>query len=190
MYYIKLLLNLPLGWVPILCYLLSKERKKIDMDIDAFCKVIRGGRVPVNYAKTLYELFASKKEFRSVFYMRLGHISELLSIIWKPMPLLYFPIKSRNVGGGVFVQHGWATVVDAASVGENFWVNQNVAIGWRKNGHPTIGNNVRIGTGAVVLGDIVIGDNVNIGANAIVVEDVPSNCTICSPKAQIVKRMD
>lgn len=41
-----------------------------------------------------------------------------------------------------------------------------------------------------MLGDIVIGDNVNIGANAIVVEDVPSNCTICSPKAQIVKRMD
>lgn len=43
------------------------------------------------------------------------------------------------------------------------------------------------GTGAVVLGGILIGDNVNIGANAIVVEDVPSNCTICSPKAQIVK---
>lgn len=51
-------------------------------------------------------------------------------------------------------------------------------------------DNVRIGTGAVVLGGITIGDNVNIGANAIIVEDVPSNCTVCSPKATIVKRHD
>lgn len=78
-------------------------------------------------------------------------------------------------------------MVDAASIGENCWLNQNVTIGHRGDGHPTIGKNVRIGSGAVVLGRINIGDNVNIGANAIVIQDVPSNSTICSPKAQVVK---
>ena len=186
MLYVKILVNLPFGWIFILCYLLSKERKKIDMDIDAFNKIVYR-TVTKNYIKSLYVLFVSMPEFRSVFYMRIGHVSKILSIVWCPMTLLGFSIKSENFGGGCFVQHGWATVVDAEKVGENFWVNQNVTIGWRKDGHPTIGNNVRIGTGAVVLGKITIGDNVNIGANAIVVEDVPSNCTICSPKAQIVK---
>ena len=186
MLYLKILINLPFGWIFILCYLLSKERKKINMDIDAFNKVLRRS-ITHNHVMLMYIMFVSVEEFRSVFYMRIGHISKLLSIIWRPMPLLTFFIKSKNFGGGCFVQHGWSTIVDAEEVGENFWVNQNVTIGWRKDGHPTIGNNVRIGTGAVVLGKITIGDNVNIGANAIVVEDVPSNCTVCSPKAQIVK---
>lgn len=78
-------------------------------------------------------------------------------------------------------------VLDAESVGENLWINQNVTVGYKGNGHPKIGNNVRIGTGAVVLGGITIGNNVNIGANAIVVDDVPDNCTVCSPKASIVR---
>jgi len=78
-------------------------------------------------------------------------------------------------------------VIDAASVGENLWINQNVTIGYGGNGHPTIGNNARIGSGAVIIGNITIGDNVNIGANAIVVDDVPANTTVCSPKVVIVK---
>ena len=61
-------------------------------------------------------------------------------------------------------------------------------MGWRDDGCPVIGDNVRIGTGAVVLGKITIGDNVNIGANAIIVKDVPSNTTVVSPAAFIVKR--
>lgn len=136
---------------------------------------------------TIYKLFLGMKEFRSVFYMRVGIISKLLSIVWAPRELLFIHTRSSNIGGGLFVQHGYSTVIEAESVGENLWINQNVTIGYRGNGHPTIGNNVRIGTGAVVLGGILIGDNVNIGANAIVVEDIPSNCTVCSPKAQIVK---
>ena len=51
-----------------------------------------------------------------------------------------------------------------------------------------IGDNVRIGTGAVVIGPITIGNNVNIGANAIVTKDVPSDCTVVSPQAFIIKR--
>lgn len=95
--------------------------------------------------------------------------------------------KSCNIGEGLFVEHGWSMVIDAAKVGKNLWINQNVTIGWGRGGQPIIGDNVRIGTGAIVIGGITIGNNVNIGANAIVVNDVPDNCTVCSSKAQIVK---
>lgn len=183
---IKLILNLPFAWIFLPFYWFSSERAKIDEDINVFYRVLKASH-PTNYTIAFYVLFATTTEFRSVFYMRIGHLSALLKFVWPPMQLLSFSIKSRNFGGGCFVQHGWSTVIDAERVGKNFWVNQNVTIGWRKDGHPIIGDNVRIGTGAVVLGKITIGDNVNIGANAIVVEDIPSNCTVCSPKAQIVK---
>lgn len=56
-------------------------------------------------------------------------------------------------------------------------------------GCPTIGDNVRIGTSAVVTGSITIGDNVNIGANATVTKDVPSNTTVITHQAFICKKI-
>lgn len=53
---------------------------------------------------------------------------------------------------------------------------------------PTIGNNVRIYSNSVVIGNITIGDNVNIGAGSIVLKSVPSNCTVVGNPAYIVKR--
>ena len=125
------------------------------------------------------------KEFRSVFYMRTGKFSRFFKWIMPPMPGLFFCCPS--IGGGIFIQHGWYTRINAESVGKNLWVNQNVTIGWNDHGRPTIGDNVRIGVGAVIIGPVKIGNNVNIGANAIVVDDIPSNTTVCSPKARIVK---
>ena len=54
--------------------------------------------------------------------------------------------------------------------------------------HPTLGNNVVVGTGAKVLGNVKIGDNVQIGANAVVVRDVPSNSTVVGVPGRIVKK--
>ena len=53
-----------------------------------------------------------------------------------------------------------------------------------RGGYPTIGNNVFIGTGAIIIGDITIGDNAKIGAGAIDVDSVPANSVILSPKAR------
>ena len=70
-----------------------------------------------------------------------------------------------------------------------FQINQHVTIGWRDHtGKPKIGDNVRIGVGARVLGKITIGDNVKIGANSVVVRDVPSNCTVVGVPAFIVRK--
>lgn len=133
-------------------------------------------------------MMVAAAEFRSLYYMRVGHFSKILKYFLPGMKLCSVAsTKTENVGGGVYIQHGWGMVLDAESVGENLWINQNVTVGYKGNGHPRIGNNVRIGTGAVVLGGITIGDNVNIGANAIVVKDVPSNTTVVSPSAYICK---
>lgn len=60
--------------------------------------------------------------------------------------------------------------------------------GRKHNTKPTIGNNVTIYTGAVVVGEITIGDNVKIAANTVVIKSVPSNCTVAGNPAYIVKR--
>ena len=54
--------------------------------------------------------------------------------------------------------------------------------------HPTLGNNVTVGTGAKVLGNIRIGNNVKIGGNSVVVKDVPDNCTVVGVPGRIIKR--
>jgi serine acetyltransferase len=67
-------------------------------------------------------------------------------------------------------------------IGENVQINQNVTLGNRGNGHqrgqPTIGDNVTIYTGAVVLGDITVGTNARIGANSVVLADVDPDDTV------------
>lgn len=167
----------------------GNNKTKLKMDINRFWLHLRGKK-PKCHIAAFYYLMCGIREFRNVFYMRLGYPSMLISWLMPEMVEFSFATPSRYVGGGVFVQHGWTCVVDAETVGENLWINQNVTIGHQGKGHPTIGDNVRIGSGAVLLGDIKIGNNVNIGANAIVVNDVPDNCTVCSPKAIIVKQFE
>lgn len=181
-----------INMIPILvCYLLmhGKDKIKLKMDINRFWIHLRG-KTPKYHICAFYYLMCGIREFRNVFYMRMGYPSMLISWLMPEMVEFSFATPSRKIGGGVFVQHGWTCVVDAESVGENLWINQNVTIGHKGKGHPTIGDNVRIGSGAVLLGDIKIGNNVNIGANAIVVDDIPDNCTVCSPKAVIIKRFE
>jgi len=64
------------------------------------------------------------------------------------------------------------------TIGDNCILAGNNCIGNKKAGYPRIGNNVFIGVGAVIIGDIDIGDNVIVGANATVTKSVPDNCTV------------
>ena len=192
MYKIKLSTYFLLALPAIISYfLVSEENKlKIQMDIKRWEKV-RGMRSDGLLILRLYKLLVVAQEFRSLYYMRVGHFEKIIKYFLPGMKLCGIgATKTAKVGGGVYIQHGWSMVLDAESVGENLWINQNVTVGYIGNGHPKIGNNVRIGSNAVVLGGIRIGDNVNIGAGAIVVDDVPDNCTVCSPKAKIIKYHD
>lgn len=88
-----------------------------------------------------------------------------------------------KVGKGVFIDHGMGVVIgETAEVGDNVLIYHGVTLGGtgKDSGkrHPTIGNNVVIGTGAKVLGPIIIGDNVKIGANSVVLKNIDNNATV------------
>lgn len=127
-----------------------------------------------NNYNTLAELLWRYPEYRNLFIYR-NRFRKIfrvwIALCYKPMNTLY--LQAKEIGGGLFIQHGFATMVSAESIGENCWINQQVTIGF--NGidrAPIIGDNVMITCGAKVLGAITIGDNAIIGANAVVIRDV------------------
>ena len=98
-----------------------------------------------------------------------------------------------KIGRRCFIDHGMATVIgETAEIGDDCLIYHSVTLGAVANikgkRHPSVGNNVMIGAGAVLLGDIKVGDNVKIGANAVVLKDVPSNVTAVGSPARIIKK--
>lgn len=119
-------------------------------------------------------LLWDKKEFRNLLIYRNNQrlfFRYWIRLFYRPMESLY--IETTEIGGGLFIQHGFATMITAKSIGENCWINQQVTIGFGKGTQPpVIGNNVTITCGAKVLGEIHVGDGAVIGANAVVTRDV------------------
>ena len=92
-----------------------------------------------------------------------------------------------DIGGGLYIVHPRGTTVVPYKMGENCSIIAAVTVGMRNEwGFPEIGNNVFIGAGARVLGDISVGNNVQIGANAVVVKDIPDNATAVGIPAKII----
>ena len=99
-----------------------------------------------------------------------------------------------KIGRRLFIDHGTGVVIgETTIVGNDVTLFHGVTLGGtgKEKGkrHPTIGNNVFIGSGAKILGNIIIGNNVKIGANAIILKDVPSNVTIVGVPGKIVKTL-
>jgi len=97
------------------------------------------------------------------------------------------------IGNEFFIDHGMGVVIgETAIIGDHVTLYQGVTLGGtgkeRGKRHPTIGNNVVVGTGAKVLGNITIGDNSYIGANAVVIKDVPPNSTVVGVPGRITKQ--
>jgi len=136
--------------------------------------------------QTFCRYFTYYPELRSVFYYRVK-AAKGLAILMPPMAALY--ICTKDIGPGLFVDHGFATIISAKKIGPNFFVNQQVTIGYTDAPEPpTIGANVRVCAGAKVLGQVTIGDNTIIGANAVVVKDIPDNATAVGVPAEVVRR--
>lgn len=103
--------------------------------------------------------------------------------------------KAQVGNNTVFHHHGVGCVIhDNAIIGAGCHIFQNVTIGskWSKGicdgGCPVIGNDVFIGAGAVILGDIKIGDHAVIGANAVVTRDVPAYATCAGVPGKIIEK--
>jgi serine O-acetyltransferase len=97
---------------------------------------------------------------------------------------------SNNVGRGFIVHNFSGIFILSDSIGENFTVNQGVTVGnVRGSGAlPQIGNNVYLGPGCKVLGNIKIGDNTVVAANSVVLSDVPENSTVIGIPARVIAR--
>jgi serine O-acetyltransferase len=98
-----------------------------------------------------------------------------------------------TIGHSVFIDHGMGVVIgETAIIGNYALIYQGVTLGGtgKQSGkrHPTIGENVVIGGGAKVLGNIEIGDNVRIGAGSVVLRDVPPDCTVVGIPGRVVYR--
>lgn len=98
-----------------------------------------------------------------------------------------------SIGKNLFIDHGTGVVIgETAVIGDNVTMFHGVTLGGTgnekdKKRHPTIGNNVFIGSGAKILGNITIGNNVKIGANAVVLKDVEDDRTVVGIPGYVVK---
>lgn len=107
--------------------------------------------------------------------------------------MLGFSIPYHVFGPGLSIAHyGTIIVSDGATVGENCRIHAGVNIGANAGSHKAaiIGNNVYIGPGAKLIGEITIGDNAVIGANAVVTKDVPASCTVGGVPAKVISNND
>lgn len=98
-----------------------------------------------------------------------------------------------KIGKGFFIDHGMGVVIgETTEIGDNCLLYQGVTLGGtgkdKGKRHPTLGNNIMVGSGAKVLGPILIGDNAKIAANAVVLKDVPPNSTAVGVPAKVVKQ--
>ncbi len=96
-----------------------------------------------------------------------------------------------TIGNGFFIDHGTGVVIGStAIIGDDVTIYQGVTLGGTSlqhtKRHPTLGDNVTVGSGAAVLGDITVGDNSKIGANSVVVKDVPPNATVVGIPGRVV----
>lgn len=98
-----------------------------------------------------------------------------------------------QIGKGLFIDHGMGVVIGETTViGDNVTIYQGATLGGtgKESGkrHPTIGNNVVISTGAKLLGPFHVGDNSKIGAGAVVLNEVPPNSTVVGIPGRVVKK--
>ena len=158
------------------------HRGKINPDL---LKVQDRRGTVVNFIKAC----TRERTFRNLFYYRIGEYKSAL-VKWMLPPERTLNIWCPEIGPGAHFEHNYATYLNAERIGSDFYCLQLVTLGNGRGGRPTIGNNVRIYTGAIVFGGITIGDNAVIGAGAVVRHDVPPGCTVAGNPAEIVGRSE
>lgn len=152
-------------------------------------------------AHSLIEVLTSYPGIKAVLLYRISHFFWKLGMPYVPR---YLSEMSRqltgieihpgaDIGNEFFIDHGGGVVIGETSIiGNNVTIFQGVVLGGVSmdpvKRHPTLGNNIVVGTGAKLLGPIKIGDNVRIGANSVVVNNVPPNSVVVGVPGKIISR--
>jgi serine O-acetyltransferase len=97
-----------------------------------------------------------------------------------------------RIGARLFIDHGFGVVIgETAEIGDDVLLYQGVTLGGTGNErgkrHPTVGNRVVVGAGASVLGNIILGDDVKVGSGSVVVHSVPAGATVVGIPARVVR---
>lgn len=143
-----------------------------------------------NLIVTFFLFIGELKEYRTVFYHRIGFISKFLSWYAPGMPNCYIITKRENIGVGLVLEHGFSTIINCESIGVNAKIWQNVTLGKDRPGGkcPILGDNVSVYTGAIVIGGIKVGNNSSIGAGSVVLNNVPENALVVGVPGRIVEK--
>lgn len=130
-------------------------------------------------------------EFRTLVHYRLRESPLPLRLVMRGLyrQPSHMILAADSIGPGFFIQHGHGALVGAKTIGRHCWINQHVTIGYNeKGGHPTLGDNVRVAAGAIVLGGITLHDGATIGPNAVVTRDVGPGQIMVGPLARPFSR--
>lgn len=152
-------------------------------------------------ARNWLEVLFCYPGLQAILFHRLAHFLYQLNILFIPRFVSHIARFLTGIeihpgaalGKGVFIDHGMGVVIgETAIVGDYSLIYQGVTLGGtgKETGkrHPTLGENVVVGAGAKVLGNLQIGSNVRIGAGSVVLRDVPSDCTVVGVPGRIVYR--
>ncbi|MBQ7125459.1 serine O-acetyltransferase [bacterium] len=139
-----------------------------------------------------FQALLSHRVAHKLAYWKIPFIPRLISYWTRIFTGIEIHPKA-SIGSRFFIDHGEGVVIgETAVIGSDVLIYQQVTLGGtgKEHGkrHPTIGNNVIIGAGAKVLGNITIGNHVRIGAGSVVVEDVPENSTVVGIPGRIVQQ--
>lgn len=152
-------------------------------------------------ARNSFEVLMLYSGLHAVIWYRISHwfykrkmffIARLLSQISRSSTGIEIH-PAATIGKGLFIDHGSGVVIGETTViGDDCTIYQGVTLGGtgKQSGkrHPTLGNNVLVGSGAKILGPFNVGDNSRIAANAVVLEEVPPNATAVGVPARIAKK--
>lgn len=151
-------------------------------------------------AKSTLEIVLLYQGFHALILHRLAHKLYKLKVPFLPRFISQFSRfitgieihPGATIGKNFFIDHGMGVVIgETAIIGDNCLVYQGVTLGGtgKEKGkrHPTIGNNVTLGAGAILLGNITIGDNSNVGAGSVVIKSAKENSTLVGVPARVIK---
>jgi serine O-acetyltransferase len=154
-------------------------------------------------ARNVLEVLLTYSGLHAVICHRIAHALDRLKVPVLPRLIMTLARLATGVeihpsaviGRGLFIDHGMGVVIgETAVLGERVTLFQGVTLGGtgkeRGKRHPTIGDNVVIGAGAKVLGNITVGRDSMIGANAVVIRDVPEHSTVVGVPGRVTRIKD
>lgn len=149
----------------------------------------------------VFEIIFCYPGFQALMAHRIAHKLKSIGIPFLPRYISYLTRiitgieihPSAQIGDRLFIDHGEGVVIgETAIIGNDVLIYQQVTLGGTGKDigkrHPTIGDNVIIGAGAKILGNITIGDHVRIGAGSVVIDDVPNHSTVVGIPGKIVQQ--